>query len=69
MISTALEVLGFGCAVAGAYVTWGLGEALFAAAPCLLFMGFAAEGVTIRRLHIRWPERIPRLRTPRRVRT
>lgn len=63
MVSTALEVLGFGSAVAGAYVTWGLGEALFAAAPCLLFMGFAAEGTTIR-----WPERIPRVRMPRRVR-
>jgi hypothetical protein len=44
MISTGLEVLGFASAVAGAAVTWGLGAALFAAAPCLLFMGFAAEG-------------------------
>lgn len=68
MVSTALEVLGFGSAVAGAYVTWGLGEALFAAAPCLLFMGFAAEGTKVRRPHIRWPERIPRVRMPRRAR-
>lgn len=68
MVSTALEILGFGCAIAGAYVTWGLGEALFAAAPCLLFMGFAAESTKARRPHIRWPERVPRLRLARRVR-
>lgn len=50
MISTGLEVLGFAAAIAGAAVTWGLGAALFAAAPCLLFMGFAAEGTRLPRL-------------------
>jgi hypothetical protein len=55
MISTGLEVLGFISAVAGAAVTWGLGAALFVAAPCLLFMGFAAEGAKVPRLRLkRW---------------
>lgn len=53
MISTGLEVAGFASAVAGAAVTWGLGAALFAAALCLLFMGFAAEGARLKRPKLR----------------
>ncbi len=63
MLSTILEVCGFGCAIAGAAVVGGLGPALFVAAGCLLFMGFAAEGPDD---EDRRGTKIPRPRRPRR---
>lgn len=64
MLSTALEVCGFACAVAGVFVLAGAGPALLAAAPCLLFMGFAAEGQPTKRpAWLRrpvWPQKLKR---------
>lgn len=57
MLSTALEVAGFGCAVAGALIMWGAAPALFVAAPCLLFMGYAAEGAKVKLPMFRLPRR------------
>ncbi len=64
MISTTLEVLGFACAVASAFVFAGLGAALAVASPCLLFMGYSAEGATVTRpswlKRPTWPQNLRR---------
>jgi hypothetical protein len=53
MISNALEALGFGFLVAGAYELSGRVAAFIVLGGILLFVGFALDGVTVR---------IPRLR-------
>ncbi len=58
MISTALEVAGFACAIVCAALAGGAVWAFGVACPCLLFLGFAAEGASLPRP--RWPARLTR---------
>lgn len=50
MISTGLEVAGFACAVVCAALAGGAVWAFGVACPCLLFLGFAAEGASLPRM-------------------
>ncbi len=46
MLSTTLELAGLGCFVVAAYLGFTpLGRALIIGGACLLFVGYAAEGV------------------------
>lgn len=62
MLSTALEVCGLACAVAAALLAWGPAAAFAVASPCLLFLGFAAEGAKLPRPRLRVRLRLPQRR-------
>lgn len=49
MVSTLLELCGFGCAVTCAALAGGPEWAFGVACPCLLFMGYSAEGASFKR--------------------
>lgn len=64
MISTLLEVSGFACAVVAASLVGGPAAGFATACPCLLFMGYSAEGAKVKRpawlKRPSWPQKLRR---------